>query len=475
VGASVSLSIDRSSPRPLSEQIRIGIGSAIRQGQLRPGARLPSWRDLATQLGVARGTVRVAYQRLVDEQLIVALGPAGTFVDDRLPFPPHTPSVRRTTRDIAPGVSTHLGTAPLPFQVGVPAQDAFPVAIWKRIAARTARETAARGVFQTDPRGEPELRQEISANLAVSRGLRSDPEQIFVTAGYSGGLGLALRALPLKNSVAWMEEPGYPFNGQALRLSGLTPLAIRVDHNGLVVREAIGRARNAALAVVTPGQQSPLGMPLSLDRRGELLDWAATTQAWIIEDDYLSELQLSGRAAPALASLDSHERVIHIGSFSKTVNPALRLGFVVVPPSLSQRFDDLADTTPAAGISTQLAVAEFLRGGHFLRHLRRMKRLYTQRLEAAKHQLEQHFTVQILAGPTLALHFPDTIDDTAVAVRAREAGLAPTPLSPWYQHDDNRRSGLLLGIATLTNDTLTQHCQQLTHIIDEHLRDTTEL
>ena len=180
-----------------------------------------------------------------------------------------------------------------------------------------------------------------------------------------------------------MEDPGFPLTRTALGLAGMTVTAVPVDAEGLDIAAGVRSAAGAALSVVTPGQQAPLGMPMSLPRRLALLAWARRNDAWIIEDDYLSELQLKGRAAPALASLDHWGRVLHIGSFSKTISPALRLGFLVVPPEMARRFGELAAClAPAPAALLQRAVAQFLREGHYLRHLRRMKRLYAARREA---------------------------------------------------------------------------------------------
>ena len=189
-----------------------------------------------------------------------------------------------------------------------------------------------------DPRGDPELRKEIAAYLGLARGIRCSPSQVFVTGGFSGALGLAIRGLQLERMEAWMEDPGFPLTRTALGLAGMTVTAVPVDAEGLDVAAGVRTAAGARLAVVTPGQQAPLGMTMSLPRRLALLAWARRNDAWIIEDDYLSELQLKGRAAPALASLDHGGRVLHIGSFSKTISPALRLGFMVVPPELGRRF-----------------------------------------------------------------------------------------------------------------------------------------
>jgi GntR family transcriptional regulator/MocR family aminotransferase len=223
----------------------------------------------------------------------------------------------------------------------------------------------------------------------------------------------------------------------------------------------------AALAVVTPGQQAPLGMPMSLLRRLALLAWARQNDAWIIEDDYLSELQLKGRAAPALASLDHGGRVLHIDSFSKTISPALRLGFLVVPPEMARRFGDLAAClAPAPAALVQRAVAEFLREGHYLRHLRGMKRLYAARREALLRCLEEvasaSMTVQATAGLAVVTLLPEFASDVDIALRALPFGQAPSALSPWYKQSP--RPGLLLGVTNLDERWLLADCRRLVEL-----------
>ncbi|MDH6196041.1 GntR family transcriptional regulator/MocR family aminotransferase [Mycobacterium frederiksbergense] len=471
VGTMLPIPLYRPGSVAVSEQIRLWISSAIRDGRLAAGARLPSWRDLAVQLGVARGTVRVAYERLADEQLIVACGPAGTFVADCIPVATAVGAVEALNLPTHPVVSDLRLTYdanPRPFQMGVPAHDAFPIAVWSRLVARSARTVADHGVYNPDPQGELLLRREIAAHLSIARGVRCTADQIFVTNGHAGALGLVLRALDVRGEKAWVEEPGYPATRVALELSGLTCHPVPVDDEGLVVQDGISSAGDAALAVVTSGQQAPLGMALSLPRRHKLLQWAARTSAWIIDDDYLSELQLRGRAAPALASLDSHGRVIHFGSFSKTINPALRLGFVVAPASLVPAFTNIATALcPASAVATQHSVAEFLREGHYLRHLRRMKRLYVHRRDAVKSALDGRIPVEAMAGLALILRLPGGAHDREVARHAAAAGLAPVALSPWYSRPDHRHQGLLLGITNITEDKVVDHCALLNKLIHQ--------
>jgi GntR family transcriptional regulator/MocR family aminotransferase len=459
------LELDRSAKTPLAEQIRKGISAAIESGVLAPRARLPSWQDLAAQLGVARGTVRSAYEKLSAAQLIVASRATGTHVADR-------PSVT-VRKEEAPDPGSfiemyqELTTGPAVFQMGVPAQETFPAKLFARIRSHAVRAESSAPAIYPDPRGELELRREIAGYLAIARGIACSPSQIIVTAGFSGGLGLALHALGLEGRKAWVEDPGFPFTRRGLELARLSLAPIPVDADGIDVDYGLRHAPDAAIIVVTPGQQAPLGSTLSLARRLRLLDWAAQEGVWIIEDDYLSELQLKGRAAPALASLDRAGRVIHIGSFSKTLTPSLRLGFVVVPMTLASRFAEIAASlAPAPGPSVQLATAEFMRDGHYMRHLRRTKRVYAAQRDALLKYLQPRARDITIAGLAVLLRLPDGAPDRAIARETLSFGLAPAPLSLWHASAASARSGLLLGVATAPPKRLAASCDRLFGIID---------
>ena len=463
----LSIRLDRARKTPLATQIYTTIRESIESGQIPAHAKLPSWRDLAAQLGVSRGTVRLAYERLIDEQLALGLGAAGTRVTERRAA--GAASHWLAEAPPMPEIFRDFGTAPQPFQMGVPAQDAFPGKLWSRILTREARRSGAAPVGYPDPRGEPALRKEVAAYLGIARGLRCSPSQVLITAGFAGALGIVVRGLRLEGRTAWMEEPGFPLTRTALGLAGMRTVAVPVDEEGLDVAAGIRIAADAALAVVTPGQQAPLGMTMPLARRLALLEWARNNDGWIVEDDYLSELQLAGRAAPALASLDQGERVLHIGTFSKTISPALRLGFLVVPPELTRHFGDLMTClAPAPGVIVQRAVADFMQEGHYLRHLRRMKRVYASRREALLRCLREEAAgaveVQATAGMAVVTRLPASVSDVEIAARAREFGLAPTPLSPWYTQAP-RPSGLLLGVTNVQVDRLAADCRRLADLV----------
>lgn len=438
---------------PLAEQIHQRIRAAIESGQLPPGARLPSWRDLAVQLGVSRGTVREAYERLGSDQLVVASGAAGTHVAGTAPRPRARKGV--ATRPLA-DLEYAYSAAPLPFQMGVPAQDAFPAKLWARVTTAVARAEAFAPTAYADPCGEPALRAQIAAYLAVARGLRCAPEQVLVTNGFRGGLALGLTMLGAAGRPAWVEEPSFPLTRQGIAAAGLRAVAVDVDAEGLQVEQAIATAPDAAVAVVTPGQQSPLGHALSGARRQALLRWARRADAWVIEDDYLGELQLDGRAEPALAADDRHGRVLHVGTFAKTLSPALGVGFLVVPPALAERAAHVARSLfPAPARATQLAIAALMEDGHYLRHLRRMKRLYRARRDAILARLGGGRA----AGLAVLWELPPGTDDLAVARAARAQGIGPAPLSIFFARTP--RPGLLLGVSNVDDERLATACAAL--------------
>jgi GntR family transcriptional regulator/MocR family aminotransferase len=352
--------------------------------------------------------------------------------------------------------------------MGVPATETFPATLFARIRAHAVRAEASAPPLYPDPRGELELRREIAAYLAVARGINCSPSQVIITGGFGAGLGLTLSVLGLGEHTVWVENPGFPWTRKGLELAGLSMAPIPVDADGIDIDHGLRHYPYAKLVLVTPGQQAPLGPTLSLERRLRLLEWAAANKAWVIEDDYLSELQLAGRAAPALASLDRDGRVIHIGSFSKTISPALRLGFLVAPLELISQFAEVAAClVPPPGPAVQLATAEFMHEGHYMRHLRRTKRVYATKRQAVLDHFHASVGADRVAAPGLAvlLRLPRGTPDVAVAREALTFGMFPAPLSPWYVSPDGVESGLLLGVATAPTRNLARSCDRLFEVI----------
>jgi GntR family transcriptional regulator/MocR family aminotransferase len=363
-----------------------------------------------------------------------------------------------------------MDVRPAIFQLGIPALADHPEKLFARARSSNLLKVGPfSSLVYPDPRGERELRREIASYLSISRNFHCLPEQVFITLGYSSGLDLALRVLALDGRKVWMEEPGFFRTRKALELAHLNIVPVPVDAGGLNVSYAIENAPDAALVVVTPGQQAPLGPTLCLRRRLQLLEWADSNGAWIIEDDYLSELQLEGRAVPALASLDEGKRVIHVGTFSKTVSPGLRLGFIVAPAELVARFSEVAAVfTPAPSPVIQLAMAQFMREGHYSRRIRRLKRLYSAQRDALCEQLRMRDAEWVTAGLAVLLRLPHGISDVEIIREAKTFGMAPSPLSMWFATPSWAQSGLLLGVATAPEPHLASSFRRLFEIIDRY-------
>jgi GntR family transcriptional regulator/MocR family aminotransferase len=425
----LDVALDRAAAEPLFQQIAGRIRTAIVTGHLAPGARLPAARTLAVQLAVARGTVDAAYELLSGEGAIVTRRSAGTVISGAANRP--KPRAGSTPFLFAP---EELAERPLPlaFRMGLPAMDVFPRKLWSNLTVQ-----AARGAVPVDPNpaGLAALRREVAAYLGVARGIQCSPADILITGGYQGALALVRSVLVGRGDSVWMEDPGYFMTRQALEASGARIVPIRVDQDGLRVASAIGAAPKAPLAVVTPTHQCPTGVALSLPRRLELLAWAAEAGAWVLEDDYDSEFRYTGRPLPSLKSLDRGQRVLYAGSFSKVLLPALRLGYLVVPPELSDAFHRAAKLLAMGQPALEQAVtAQFMQKGHFGRHIRRMRNLYGERRQALAAALRRVFgdacAVEMAAGGMhLMARFAGGESDTKLAKRALAAGLAPSALS----------------------------------------------
>ncbi|RZA32991.1 MAG: PLP-dependent aminotransferase family protein [Lysobacteraceae bacterium] len=438
---------------PIYLQLYRRYREAIADGKLNPGDRVPSVRSLASELGLARGTVEMAYQMLANEGYFLARGAAGTVVSPRLESlaePRHAPTPV-PAMDVAP-YPQFMFSDVLPFQLGLPAMDEFPRKVWSRLAGRSFRTLETGSMIYPDPAGYAPLRRAIAAYLGISRGIACSHEQVFVTAGYRGALELVCRTLLQAGDHGWYEDPGYIFARQFLERAGMCLQPVPVDEEGLNVSVGEQVAAQACFAVVTPTHQSPMGMALSLPRRLELLDWASRRQAWIIEDDYDSEFRYHGHPLPALKSLDRDGRVLYTGTFSKVLFPGLRLAYLVVPASQVGKFRDTVDHLSGAGaILHQAMVADFMEQGHFGRHLRKMRALYRDRraylVDAIVQSLGERLHVQPQAGGIHVLaHLGTGQRDKDLALRAQAAGLAVQALSDWRMRASSQ-AGLLMGFA----------------------------
>ena len=444
----------RNSKTPIYLQLYARFRDAIAEGRLSPGDRVPAVRSLASELNLARGTVESAYQMLVSEGYLIARGPAGTVVsphlDGRHGFDaPRVPAGTPRPTGIAQA-------APQPFQLGLPALDAFPRKTWARLAGRRMRGMGDADMNYQAPGGYLPLRKAIAAYLGVSRGIACVPEQVFVTAGYRAGLDLIRHALLSFGDQGWFEDPGYPFARQFLELAGMRLVPVPVDEEGLCVETGRRLSEGARFAVVTPTHQSPLGVALSLPRRLALLEWARANRSWIIEDDYDSEFRYQGRPLPALKSLDRYGRVLYAGTFSKVLYPGLQLAYLVVPMDCVPKFQAAASLLRAGNpMLLQATVADFMEQGHFSRHLKKMRTLYGERRSYLVAALEQAFgdalRIPDRAGGLHVLgYWRGKPGDKALAESAKARGLAVHALSTWKMKDQGDQ-GLLLGFANLAS------------------------
>ena len=449
----LTFTLDPAETEPLFLQIASRMRAAIVSGHVAAGSKLPSARALAAQLAVARGTVDAAYALLAGEGAIDTRGPGGTVVSGAVPVGAleHTPFMFP-----AEGAAERKG--PLPFQMGLPALDEFPRKLWSNLTVQAARSTQPADLAAPDPAGLLDLRQAIAAYLAVARGIRCSANEVLITAGYQGALSLVHGLLVRHGDAVWMEDPGYAITRQALEAAGARVVPVRVDQDGMRVASGIAAAPRAKLAVVTPTHQCPTGVALSLPRRMELLAWAGETGSWVLEDDYDSEFRYAGRPLPSLKSLDRGQRVLYAGTFSKALFPALRLGYLVVPPELAAAFLRASRlTTSGLPALEQRVVSSFMQRGHFPRHIRRMRMLYAKRRRGLALSLEAAFggnaTVEMAAGGMhLLVRLRGDADDTMLARRAVAAGLAPSTLSSHTVVHD-RGPGLLLSFTNIPVET----------------------
>ncbi|HEY3739333.1 MAG TPA: PLP-dependent aminotransferase family protein [Bryobacteraceae bacterium] len=377
---------DRPRDATLTKWLHDGLRHAILDGRLRPGTRLPATRDFARQYGVSRGTAVTVFDQLLSDGYLRSQVGSGTWVNELLPQPATGGALRaRPMRPSPPGPLIGLKFPPQarPFRLHEPAMAEFPAQVWARVASRRMRRLSPALLVGGHPGGHAPLREAIAGYLASARGVKCSPDQIVVTSGVQQGLDILARLLVGPGDSVWMEDPGYFGAAMAFGNAGANMIPVPVDGEGLSVARGIAAGGRVKCVYVTPAHQFPLGMAMSIERRVELLAWAAASGVYIIEDDYDSEFRFEGRPVPALQGLDRHETVVHLGTFNKLLFPALRMGYAVLPPALAERFLELRYGTELHGSSLDQAVlCDFIVEGHLGRHIRRMRELYGARLEA---------------------------------------------------------------------------------------------
>jgi GntR family transcriptional regulator/MocR family aminotransferase len=487
----IALDLDSRARTPLYRQLYDWFRTAITAGQLRPGQRLPSTRTLAVELKISRIPAANAYDQLAAEGYLETFPGAGTRVARSIPndtllfsqtvgpaagkrsnWPPQrTPrqTVRRVSRR---GVALRQLPSQSwlnivgPFRVSLPALDHFPLGVWSKLVARHARKPAKGVMGYADAMGYLPLREAIAEYLRTVRGVRCEARQILVTTGSQQGLQLSAQVLLDPKDRVGMEEPGYPSARQAFLAAGAHVIPIPVDQEGINVARLSSLGQGVRAVYVTPSHQYPLGMVMGASRRMLLLQWAARTGAWIIEDDYDSEYRFGSRPIAALQGLDTGSTVIYTGTFSKVMFPALRLGYIVVPAHLISAFAAARDAADVFSSTLyQVVLTDFIREGHFARHIRRMRMLYMERRAALVQAIRTQMgdALEVIgseAGMHLVVLLPPGMDDVAISRRAAQLGISAAPLSTCYAKSISRagvgsvhgvgrlrRGGLILGYA----------------------------
>ncbi|WP_323017203.1 PLP-dependent aminotransferase family protein [Castellaniella sp.] len=464
---------------------------AILEGRLTAGSRLPSSRDLAADLGIARNTVLQVYEQLSEEGYVRAGVGRGTYVQDisqdllDAPAAPedtlaqeaaHPDGVHHLSRR-GRGLVSRLGFSNLQagaFMPGIPDVREFPLKTWSRIQNRLWRSEPWDLMRYAPAGGYGPVRQAISDYLGSVRAVRSSAQQVVMTTGIHQGIDVAARLLCDPGDTVWIEEPAYWGVRNLLLTAGLRLVPVRVDAEGIWPGEA-EYARPPRLIVVAPSHQYPLGMVMSLARRRMLLEYARQVSCWIIEDDYDSEFRYGTRPLASLQGMDESGRVLYAGSFSKTLCPGLRVGFMVVPEPLADAFANaVAELYREGNMMNHAVLAEFLREGHLAQHIRRVRRRYAERRACLIDEIHRHFdqTLEIIGGDAglhLILALPDGVDDTLVVRDALQQGVVTRALSTYYLERTHARPGLLLGYAGVSPEDIRPAFDTLARVVGAYL------
>ena len=479
----------RATGGPLYRRVYHALKTAIRAGRLGPAARLPSTRALAQDLGVSRNTVMVAYEQLAAEGYVVSRHRSITSVAAAVPAAvlpaPAGPQAETRVRisSYAQRLTTHPAMRPsvaaagraalrYDFRYGRPALDEFPREIWRRLLARCAKRASRDAFGYASPAGYAPLRQALAEYLKRARGVSCDADRIVIVNGSQQAFDLCARLLLDPGDCAVVEEPHYPGVTLTFEAVGARLIRVPVDKQGLDTARLPTAGARVRLAYVTPCHQFPSGVIMPLERRLALLDWAARTQAWVIEDDYVSEFRYEGSPLEALQSLDRGGRVIYVGTFSKTLFPALRLAYVVLPRALVPAFLNakwISDRFSA--MLAQQALADFITSGQFERYLRRAGARNAKRRRALITALQQHFGGRIeIAGENTGVHLLVWLNGVrmsgldAIIARAADAGVGLYSIGPYYARTP-RRAGLLFGYASLTEAEIRAGIRRLAEVI----------
>ncbi len=466
--------------------------AAIHQHQLGAGNKLPSSRELARDLCIARNTVIAAFEQLAAEGYVTSTLGSGTYVADIQYLTPIGTKTTQVTGNFAAITSAPLSKRGMqitefaagprfeiqPFAPGDADFSSFPFKVWQRLQNRVWREARAELLDYGDSGGHLPLRQAIAEYLRVSRSVKVSVEQIMITSGTQQSLDLCAQLLADVGDTAWVEDPCYWGARRVFEACDLVLHPITVDADGMALEPA-DLVTTPRLIYVTPSHQYPTGAVMSLARRRELLDVAVHKNAWILEDDYDSEFRYTGRPLAALQGLDTDNRVVYMGTFSKVLYPGIKVGYMVVPPALAESFKiALYDLQRPGQLMVQAALADFISMGHFTTHIRKIRQIYGARRELLRKTLVAQFGAQLNqrvtisseeSGLHLVVELPEHVDDVALEKLAAESGMAVKALSTYYLAPPVRR-GLLVGYAYVTPDKIVYYGKLLASVIQSGVR-----
>lgn len=454
----------------LHKRLYNALRRSILDGSLPPLSRLPATRDLANELSISRNTILSCYGQLQAEGYVSSRSGSGTFVAQTLPDallaafrPDEYQATTVTTRLSRRGqhLLSHISASPRQwgaFIPGVPDVNAFPHQLFSKILSRLQRRPQAEQLSYNCKGGTFALQHALVDYLRVSRGVDCQADQILITEGIHQAIDLITRMLCDRGDVAWVEEPSYWGIRHILAMNEVGINPVSVDAHGLSPGDSINETPR--LIFVTPSHQYPLGVVMSLARRQRLLSLARQKECWIVEDDYDSEFRFAGQPIPALQGLIAEAPVIYIGTFSKTLYPGLRIGYVVLPRALAPMLKDAHNELYRSGHAlTQTALAEFIREGHYSSHIRRMRLLYSRRRAYLIELIARHCIPQVLsdfsdkAGLHLILNLPQDCNDVAIAEMANSQQILVRPLSKYYLNAPSKK-GLLVGFASLPEEKM---------------------
>jgi len=478
------IAIDRDDAKPLHRQVYDGYREAILRGDLAPGQKIPSSRELALEMRVSRFPVLHAYAQLQAEGYFESQVGAGTFISATLPeqMMSSEPSVgfsRQAPSGLRP-VARRSGLYPKfrrdsplrawgAFGLHQPASDQFPFKLWSELADRHSRNPSSAALQRIDPMGLQRFRIAICRYLRTARSVKCDPDQIMVVSGSQQALDLTTRVLLNPGDSVLVEEPGYTLQKTVLAAAGCRVKMVSVDDEGMDITAA-SRHKGARAAFVTPSHQSPLGTTMSATRRLLLLNWAQNTGAWIIEDDYDSEFRFDTRPIASLQGLDVNSRVIYVGTFSKMLFPSMRVGYIVVPRDLVALFEAVRFATDIfPPYLYQEMLADFIEGGHLAQYIRKMRRIYGERREVLVKSIREEFGDFLKvhgapAGMHVSVSLPEGFDDAEISQRAAKQNLLLWPLSPYYA-GKKPLNGFVLGFGSTATEQIAEAVRRMRTVV----------